>query len=409
MRVSFPGRRRVTSADAGPAAGADLVARSLATAEFTVFRSLFLKSGAHYWLQENEMALLFGVGAFLPGEGRLVEIGAFEGASAAFLAAGLKYRGNGRLYSIDPHMGMPPYMGAAPHQFTHRKFLSTLEKCGVSGFVQSIVSESVSAASVWPATRIDAVLIDGDHSYLGALKDFESWAPKVRDGGLILIDDVDEHALPELKDLMQDIRLVRGIEADTTIGGVAVLRKQTSDDWGILHDLRAAAERRSHHRPWDLSHVQDLKPTGRFNPTAVVKDLQEAYQLSFLSRCLPGDYGVTSDSTADDVAMVDALVADRRDGRLVVIGPDSEAKRCRLIVAPVSQVPGLVHHLMPGGVMIGRSALEDTIENALAERQIMLSAGLEGCGWAGAIHWGIAKPHHLSPEAIATSIRGNME
>ena len=65
-------------------------------------------------------SLHFGGGAFSEGSRHLVEIGAFEGASAAFAAAGLKHGGRGLLYSVDPHLGGPPYLGTAPWQFTQR-------------------------------------------------------------------------------------------------------------------------------------------------------------------------------------------------------------------------------------------------------------------------------------------------
>ena len=58
-------------------------------------KDTFKTAGMINWLQLKEMALQFGVGAF-------------EGASAVLAAYGLKVRGRGRLYSIDPHLGAPP-------------------------------------------------------------------------------------------------------------------------------------------------------------------------------------------------------------------------------------------------------------------------------------------------------------
>ena len=42
----------------------------------------------------------------------------------------------------------------------------------VDNYIRAVVPDSVSAAAIWPALQIDSILIDGDHSYLGALKDF---------------------------------------------------------------------------------------------------------------------------------------------------------------------------------------------------------------------------------------------
>ena len=36
---------------------------------------------------------------------------------------------------------------------------------------------------------IDAIYIDGDHTYRGVIKDIKYWAPKVKPGGLIVGDD----------------------------------------------------------------------------------------------------------------------------------------------------------------------------------------------------------------------------
>src|SRR5271165_2124326 len=82
-----------------------LVRRAQSEYRFRAFRDAFERAGVQSWLKPDEMALHFGVGAFSEGSRHLVEIGAFEGASAAFAAAGLKHGGRGLLYSVDPHLG----------------------------------------------------------------------------------------------------------------------------------------------------------------------------------------------------------------------------------------------------------------------------------------------------------------
>jgi predicted O-methyltransferase YrrM len=57
--------------------------------------------------------------------------------------------------------------------------------------------------------KLDALFIDGDHSYEGVRADFERYAPLVREGGIIALHDVNE-----------DFRTRRGIETPSISGDV---------------------------------------------------------------------------------------------------------------------------------------------------------------------------------------------
>ena len=46
--------------------------------------------------------------------------------------------------------------------------------------------------------QIDFLFIDGDHSYEGVKKDFETYSPLVRKGGIIAFHDVAPKGIPEL-------------------------------------------------------------------------------------------------------------------------------------------------------------------------------------------------------------------
>lgn len=387
----------------------DIVLAAEQSSEFRKFKDTFKAAGVTNWLQPKEMALHFGIGAFLPGTGTIAEIGAFEGASALFTARGLKVRGRGRLYSIDPHFGTPPYLGAAPYQFTYEKFKRNGRSCAVDEYIQSMVSDSVSAAAVWPAMPIDSVLIDGDHSYLGALRDFECWAPKLRKDGLVLIDDADDAALPELLALVAEIKGMGSMTFETMVGGIAVFRNIAEDPFSLLRELDHMAAQRTLRRPWSLEFVQSLQPSSNYKPELVEADLRTAYQFGFLSRCEPGDYGVAAGATRKEFALAEALATTRGDGQVLTLDPRGEAlQRCRLIIAPIEDIPDLARHLLPGGVMIGCSSLEPTYANAVSERRILLASKLEACGWSGKIHWGVARPHHLSMDAILEYISASM-
>ncbi len=385
---------------------ATLVRSALSTPRFLAFRDLFEHAGVQSWLTPDEKALHFGVGAFSEGARHLVEIGAFEGASAAFAAAGLKHGGRGLLYSVDPHLGGPLALGTAPWQFTFGKFEANMRKLEVSEFVKSLVCDSQSAAAVWPALPIDSILIDGDHSFLGALRDFESWAPKLRPDGLILVDDADDAALPEVLEFVDFLKQLRCIVFDDTVDGVAVFRRGADDNWALMRDIAEKLGPRKMRRPWDIAYIQAMVPTPPFkiDADAGPHGLQIAYQLGFLARCGPGMYGITRDTTAIDRALIRRIADDRRDGGVCKLNWRTPLQSCRVVFTSVDQVGATAKYLMPGGMMFARSARPATHENAIEEKKKLLAAGLDACGWHEDIHWGIREPHLVSMDGILAGV-----
>jgi hypothetical protein len=388
----------------------ELVARAEREKDFTDFRSSFEKQPIQSWLTPTEMALHFGVAAYQFDIPNLVEIGTFEGASALFSAAGLRHGGLGKLYSVDPHLGAPPYLGSAPWQFTLEKFKANLNRNGLSSHVTSLVTDSMTAAAMWPSVAIQSVLIDADHSFIGVLKDLEAWGAKLVDGGLILIDDADDPALPELLDFIQMIKEMRTLRFDDLIDGVAVFQRVGDDPWAFKGELNALLASRNIKRPSDMSYVQQMKPISPYNPGCVGENsgLQTAYQLGFLARCGHGDYGVTDDVIPPEFEVIRKLSESRQDGNIVVLtGGDSFT--CRMVFTTIDRAESVFKHLLPGGVMVAASRLPDAYESAISEKTKLLHAGLDGCGWSGNIHWGFAKPHELSLDAVIGVINREME
>jgi predicted O-methyltransferase YrrM len=379
---------------------AEIMQRAKSDPAFSEIQGTFAEAGIENWLKEEEKALHFGVGAFAPGEGRVLEIGTYQGGSACFLAAGIKRRGHGRLSCVDPHLGGPPWLGLAPHQRTLDKFRQGTQTCGVSEWIDARVGDSAAVASVWPADPLDAVFIDGDHSFRGALKDFESWAPKVRAGGLVLFDDADDPALPELLDLIEFMKGFRAVSHLGTIEGVAVFQMNEQSPWKLLEELNAAASKRGIHNAWDMTflHGRELPPHYGRTRTWDEHALDVAYQLCFLARCGPGDYGYSSGSAKRDRDLLTALSEDRRDGE--VLEARGSARGLRAILCRPEEASGHAPRLLPGGVLIARHAERIDQENSIRTRAMLLEAGLDGCGWEQNVHWGVWKPHLLSAEAI---------
>ena len=158
-----------------------------------------------------------------------------------------------------------------------------------------------------------------------------------------------------------------------------------------------------------MEFVQELVPKTNYTHDKLNATAELLYQLGFLARCEPGDYAVTTSAPLTDVAVIDALVSARKDGSKVIFEPSSLPKgRYRMAICSIEEAPMLASSLLPGGLMIARSAKPLTYENEIEERTVLLNAGLAGCGSTNGIHWAFARPHFLSMDAILWYIEQNM-
>ncbi len=108
----------------------------------------------------------------------IVEIGTFEGSSAAAMAAVTP----GVVYTVDifPRGRLGVCYGERIAHVTKRKRRLTNLNI-VKGSGQEVARGFDSA--------VDFVFVDADHSYEGAKQDWEDWTPKVRSGGVIALHD----------------------------------------------------------------------------------------------------------------------------------------------------------------------------------------------------------------------------
>jgi predicted O-methyltransferase YrrM len=130
---------------------------------------------APVWMTRAERLLLFTL-IFSLRPARYLEIGTLHGGSALIVSAAMKASGNaGRLTCIDPRPQIAPehWQRLEPH--------TTL----LEGFSPNILPQAREAAG----GSFDFVLIDGDHSYAGVLRDANSVLPFVADGAYLLFHD----------------------------------------------------------------------------------------------------------------------------------------------------------------------------------------------------------------------------
>ena len=108
----------------------------------------------------------------------IVEIGTFEGKTAAAMAAVTK----GEVFSVDifraGRIGIC-YGEKIAHLTRNRRGLTNLHFLKGSGHDVGRTFDRI----------VDLVFVDADHSYNGAKQDWNDWTPKLREGGIIALHD----------------------------------------------------------------------------------------------------------------------------------------------------------------------------------------------------------------------------
>jgi predicted O-methyltransferase YrrM len=138
------------------------------------------------WLSDTEGSLLYALAQRCAGRGVIVEIGSYTGKSTIFLGKGSMAGKNVKIYAIDPHR--EPFQRKEDATGTYEKFKKNIENAQLGDLVNPIVGTSSEAASLI-SEPCELLFIDGCHKYNYVKKDFDTWFPKVIDGGIIAFHD----------------------------------------------------------------------------------------------------------------------------------------------------------------------------------------------------------------------------
>lgn len=120
--------------------------------------------------------------------GIFVEIGTDKGEFADFLLSNTKCE---KLYCIDPYIKYSEYFDTI-NQYTNTElFLYVRNKLKIKHNKRfELIRDFSNNASRYLPDNIDFLYIDGNHSYKYVLEDLQYWYPKVKNGGIIMGDDV---------------------------------------------------------------------------------------------------------------------------------------------------------------------------------------------------------------------------
>jgi len=152
------------------------------------------------FLEPEEGAALARYASGVADLGPLLEIGGYCGKSALYLGVAAREAGT-HLFSIDHHRGSEEhqkgegyfdpdlYDDIADAVDTLPVFRRNVLKAGLEPHVIALVGKSADIARYW-TTPLGLVFIDGGHSMEAAQADYDGWAPRVADGGILAIHDV---------------------------------------------------------------------------------------------------------------------------------------------------------------------------------------------------------------------------
>lgn len=127
------------------------------------------------------------------------EVGVFAGKSLLSAAIGLKQLNDGVIYGIDSWSTNDCLVDVSQEnadwwaknvdlEMIYTQFINNLGQSGVARFVRVLRMSSLEAAKVVPSP-IDLAHIDGSHSEWASTTDVCLWVPKVKPGGVVILDD----------------------------------------------------------------------------------------------------------------------------------------------------------------------------------------------------------------------------
>lgn len=134
---------------------------------------------------------------FPPGS-LFVEVGAYLGLSTATLATEIKESGKTiRFVSVDTCRGSGIENDEDNHGQAVKRGGGTfagelhrnLIECGVADFVSLLITDSLTAASLFPDQSIDFLFLDARHDYASVKADILAWKNKIKPDGWMGGDD----------------------------------------------------------------------------------------------------------------------------------------------------------------------------------------------------------------------------
>src|SRR3989344_2109646 len=140
------------------------------------------------WLTETEARFLYGCAKKLSQDSVIIKIGSCKGRSTICFGMGAKDGNFVKIYAIVPHTGSSEQRRWYGKVNTYDEFIKNIKTADVDKYIVPIRKTSVDAAKEF-RWFVDFVFIYGAHEYEFVKKDYDSWFPKLKSGGIIAFHD----------------------------------------------------------------------------------------------------------------------------------------------------------------------------------------------------------------------------
>jgi predicted O-methyltransferase YrrM len=143
------------------------------------------------FLSPAEMELLYTLAANLSPNGRIMEIGSFQGKSTVCLGLGARVSG-ASVWAIDPHFDYQVNPETHYCMENHAGLLRNLTAHDLGATVRVVALSSRDVFCSWHK-GIDLLWIDGSHERADIEWDIDHWAYKMNGRGKIAVHDASGH------------------------------------------------------------------------------------------------------------------------------------------------------------------------------------------------------------------------
>lgn len=159
----------------------------------------------------------------------IVEVGAYQGRSTAYLAAGAMHGAGAHVTSIDPWgpTSVPGGTEQGPADEVMRRYLENLRALKIERGVTTLRAEAAAVAAMW-IRPVGLLFVDSTHYYLDTVNEIEAWEPHVVAGGFAAFHDYDNHPAHEGVRRATDEAIARGAwQHDDVTKSLRVLQRQS--------------------------------------------------------------------------------------------------------------------------------------------------------------------------------------
>jgi predicted O-methyltransferase YrrM len=176
---------------------------------------------------------------------RIVEIGVYRGRLFIPLARLMSRLERGEVVGIDPYsadaavqrdvqragIDLIEWPTTIDWDGLHREVTQAIERWDLAGHARLIRQRSEDAADGFADTPIDMLHVDGNHDRDAVVSDLERFLPHLKDGGLLVMDDI---AWPSVRPLYENLAREHELLFSLVESGVYLWPAGGANDFAVL-------------------------------------------------------------------------------------------------------------------------------------------------------------------------------